>query len=65
VTDPTARWTRVTVAGWYGEAARDIALATGTAVWYHPGLPVVPIRWVLVRAIPSAASIRKRSCVPT
>ena len=24
-------------------------LATGTGVWHHPGLPVVPVRWVLVR----------------
>ncbi len=26
-----------------------IEVATGTAVWYHAGLPVVPIRWVLIR----------------
>ena len=24
-------------------------LASGTAVWYHPGMPVVPLRWVLIR----------------
>jgi hypothetical protein len=24
-------------------------LATGTAVWYHAGMPVVPLRWVLIR----------------
>ncbi len=24
-------------------------VATGTAVWYHSGLPPVPIRWVLIR----------------
>ena len=24
-------------------------MATGTAVWYHSGMPVVPIRWVLIR----------------
>lgn len=47
--DATTRWQRVTVAGWYGEGARDVELATGTAVWHHPGLPVLPIRWVLVR----------------
>ena len=22
---------------------------TGTGVWHHPGLPLVPLRWVLVR----------------
>jgi len=42
-------WQRITVAGWYGEGAREIELATGTAVWHHPGMPVVPLRWVLVR----------------
>ncbi len=46
---PATVWQRVNVAGWYGEAARVIELATGTAVWYHGGLPVLPIRWVLVR----------------
>jgi hypothetical protein len=49
LTDPATRWTRVMVPGWYGEGARDIELATGTAVWHHAGLPVVPLRWVLVR----------------
>ena len=24
-------------------------IVTGTAIWYHPGLPPLPIRWVLVR----------------
>ena len=31
-------------------------IATGTALWYHAGLPPVPIRWVLVR---DPAGIRK------
>lgn len=26
-----------------------VEICTGTAVWYHTALPVVPIRWVLVR----------------
>ena len=26
-----------------------VEVCSGTAVWYHTGLPVVPIRWVLVR----------------
>src|SRR5262249_13773121 len=34
---------------WYGRTKRTIELATGTAVWYHSGLPVVPLRWVLIR----------------
>ena len=30
-------------------SSSGIELAGGTAVWYHGGLPVLPIRWVLVR----------------
>lgn len=47
--DPDTVWQRLTVAQWYGEHERPIELASGTAVWYHKGLPVVPIRWLLVR----------------
>jgi hypothetical protein len=46
--DPATRWTTVTV-GWYGGERRLVELASGTAVWYHAGMPVVPLRWVLVR----------------
>jgi hypothetical protein len=43
------RWQRLTVPGWYGEGDRLIEVCTRTAVWYHTGLPPVPIRWVLIR----------------
>jgi hypothetical protein len=33
----------------YGGERRTLETATGTAVWYHSGLPPVAIRWVLVR----------------
>jgi hypothetical protein len=33
----------------YGEGERRIELTTGTALWHHSGMPVVPIRWVMVR----------------
>jgi hypothetical protein len=46
--DPATAWQPVSVQ-WYAHRPRTVALATGTAVWYHPGLPVVPLRWVLVR----------------
>jgi hypothetical protein len=49
VDDPATPWTTQTVARWYGERDRPIQLLSGTAVWYHTGLPPVPIRWVLVR----------------
>ena len=42
-------WHEVVVPGWYGAGERTLEIASGTAVWRHGGLPVVPIRWVLVR----------------
>jgi hypothetical protein len=47
--NPQTRWQRLLVPHWYGEGARTVSVATGTAVWFHAGLPAVPIRWVLVR----------------
>ncbi len=47
--DPRTIWHRHTVTLWYGRTNRIVELATGTAVWYHSGLPPVPIRWLLVR----------------
>ncbi len=48
VVDPTTVWQRCEV-GWYGGGTRAVELASATAVWYHNGLPPVPIRWVLIR----------------
>ena len=47
--DPATPWTSLTVASWYGGTDRRVEIATGIAVWSHPGLPVVPLRWVLAR----------------
>ncbi len=47
--DPTVAWTCLTVAQWYGRGERAVELVSATAVWYHCGLPPVPIRWVLIR----------------
>lgn len=47
--DPKTCWQRVTIPQWYGEGRRTIEIVSGTAVWWHSGQPVVPIRWVLVR----------------
>jgi len=46
--DPQTEWTEVSVR-WYGGTPRRLELASGTAVWYHSGMPVVPLRWVLIR----------------
>ncbi|WP_455429908.1 IS701 family transposase, partial [Microvirga arabica] len=45
----STHWQTVRVPGWYGAAERTIEITSATAVWQHGGLPVVPIRWVLIR----------------
>ena len=47
--DPRTSWQAIIVPRWYGGEERAVEIATGTAVWHHPGLPAVPLRWVLVR----------------
>lgn len=46
--DPATRWQRLNVP-WYGATEREIEITTGTSVWFHNGLPPVPVRWVLIR----------------
>lgn len=46
--DPTTAWRRCSLT-WYGGKTREVDLLTGTAVWFHNGLPPVTIRWVLLR----------------
>src|ERR671933_2835235 len=46
--DSATGWRWVTVR-WYGGGRREVEVASGTAVWYHNGLPPVPLRWVLIR----------------
>ncbi|MEA2731813.1 MAG: hypothetical protein QOF70_6288 [Acetobacteraceae bacterium] len=47
--NPKTIWTTLVVSQWYGDQQRTLQITTGTAVWYHSGIPPVPIRWVLVR----------------
>jgi len=47
--DPKTRWSKRTVQDWYGGAQRCIEFCSGTAIWYHGGLPPAHIRWVLIR----------------
>src|ERR671913_281567 len=47
--DRRTRWRRLAVAGWYGGGDRPVEVCSGTALWHHPGLPVVPLRRVLAR----------------
>jgi len=46
---PSTAWTSLTVAHWYGQQAREVEVVSETGIWYHTGLPPVPIRWVLIR----------------
>lgn len=47
--NPKTTWRQVTIRDWYGEKRRPIELVSRTAVWYHAGMPPLPIRWVLIR----------------
>ena len=46
--DPKTNWQTLTVANWYGHRPTQVEICTDPAVWYHNGMPVVPIRWVLI-----------------
>jgi hypothetical protein len=45
---PDTSWIKVIVP-WYDGSHRLLEIASETAVWYHSGLPSVPILWVLIR----------------
>ena len=47
--DPNTAWQSITLSGWYGNTERRLEICSDTAVWYHSGRPVLPIRWVLLR----------------
>ena len=49
LTAPATSWQCVTVQDWYGNSERTVEISSATAVWRNGGMPVVPIRWVLVR----------------
>ncbi len=48
-TNAATVWQTLHVEHWYGGGARELQIASATAVWRHYGLPAVPIRWVLIR----------------
>jgi hypothetical protein len=49
--DPLLPWCSAAVP-WYGASAKSLRFRSATALWHHPGLAPLPLRWVLVR--PSA-----------
>ena len=50
LSNPTTQWRRITVSAWYGrKQGKALEITSDTAIWYRPGTPPRPIRWVLVR----------------
>lgn len=48
--NPATTWTRIIVSAWYGHVhGKTLEVTSGIALWYRPGTPVLPVRWVLVR----------------
>jgi hypothetical protein len=47
--DTRTSWKKVVIPNWYGEGRRAVEIASSTAVWFHNGMPALPIRWVLIR----------------
>ena len=47
--DKETQWQTVRFSQWYGHSDKPMQICSHTAVWYHSGKPVVPLRWVLLR----------------
>jgi len=47
--DGLTGWKKVSIPDWYGQGRREVEIASDTAVWFHGGMPPLPIRWVLIR----------------
>ena len=47
--DPNTPWQECTINAWYATGKRTLQIVSDTAVWYHAGLPPVPIRWLVVK----------------
>jgi hypothetical protein len=47
--DTRTVWKKVIIPDWYGQGRREVELTSSTAIWYHNGMPPLPIRWVLIR----------------
>lgn len=49
IENPYTPWQTLVIKDWYGQGDYTLQIASHTAVWYHTGLPALPIRWVLVK----------------
>ena len=49
LSNPTTSWTKMIASAWYGHAeGKTLEITSDIALWYRPGTPVLPVRWVLV-----------------
>ena len=47
--DAQTCWKKTIVPNWYGEQGREVEITSASAIWYHDGMPPLPIRWLLIR----------------
>jgi hypothetical protein len=47
--NPYTPWQTIVIKDWYGHGEYTLHIVSHTAVWYHTGLPALPIRWVLIK----------------
>lgn len=47
--DKATKWTKTTLSKWYDEENKELLIASGTALWYRAGKPIVPLKWVLIK----------------
>lgn len=49
LTSLQTQWQTWGISEWYGKKQRVVQIATGTALWYKSGEPIVPLRWILIK----------------
>lgn len=48
IKDPATQWTPISIK-WYDGIKENLEFFSGISLWYTPGQPPVPIKWVVVR----------------
>lgn len=50
LSNQTTSWTKIVASAWYGHVnGKALEITSDIALWYRPGTPVLPVRWLLVR----------------
>lgn len=47
--DPNSKWQKVRFSKWYNEDNKQMEIASGTALWYRAGKPLVALCWIILR----------------